>query len=213
MSNVAIIRSMGGLVFDAVFLEEHEATMTITENPVDTGVLISDHAFTNPLSCTIHAGVSDNPLSAPGGDQFSGDSRSRRAYELLTALQQSREPFDVQTGLKLYKNMMCVVIRGAQDVETDSVFIFSASLREVIITYTQAAEVPQRNSLRPSANARQLGRQQVKPVQGANAGTASNAPSSSVASSAGGTIGSSAQATKQQSLAVRLSNYYRGLTQ
>jgi hypothetical protein len=30
---VAIIRSMGGLVFDAVFEETHEADLEVTDNP------------------------------------------------------------------------------------------------------------------------------------------------------------------------------------
>ena len=154
---VAILRNIDGLYFDAVFTEAHEAVLNVTDNPVETGVVVSDHAYMSPLKVTITAGVSDTPLG-PGwiatgdsgenyfewegsGDQFESDSgRARRAFELLTELQIAAEPFDVQTGLKLYTNMLCLSIRTAQDKDTAGVFIFTAELREIIVVNTQTVE-------------------------------------------------------------------------
>ena len=53
---------MGSFVFDAVFEETHEADLEVTDNPVETGVVVSDHAFMKPLRVKISAGVSDTPL-------------------------------------------------------------------------------------------------------------------------------------------------------
>lgn len=142
---VAIIRSMGGLVFDAVFEESHEAELEVTDNPVETGVVVSDHAYMLPLRLTISAGVSDTPLRTSEDDAFASDTgRSKRAYELLTELLTRAEPFDVQTGLKLYKNMVCKSIRTSQDKDTSNVLVFYAELREVIIVYTQVVKYPPR---------------------------------------------------------------------
>lgn len=157
---VAILRNLGGLSFDAVFEETHEATLVVTDNPVETGVVVSDHAYMSPLKLTVSAGVSDTPLSiwdttggdgadyfayAEGEDPFASDtSRSKKAFELLTELQKAAEPFSVQTGLKLYENMVCTTIRTSQDKDTSNVLVFTAELREVIIVSTQTVTYPPR---------------------------------------------------------------------
>ena len=160
---VAIIRSMGGLVFDAVFEETHEADLEVTDNPVETGVVVSDHAFMKPLRVKISAGVSDTPLTAVTDDPFASDAgRSRRAFELLTELQKRAEPFDLQTGLKLYENMVCTSIRTSQDKDSSGALLFTAELREVIIVYTQVVTYPPR---KPGATKRQAGPKKDKGEQ------------------------------------------------
>lgn len=160
---VAIIRSMGGLVFDAVFEETHEADLEVTDNPVETGVVVSDHAFMKPLRVKISAGVSDTPLAAVTDDPFASDAgRSRRAFELLTELQKRAEPFDLQTGLKLYENMICTSIRTSQDKDSSGALLFTAELREVIIVYTQVVTYPPR---KPGATKRQAGPKKDKGEQ------------------------------------------------
>lgn len=160
---VAIIRSMGGLVFDAVFEETHEADLEVTDNPVETGVVVSDHAFMKPLRVKISAGVSDTPLAAVTDDPFASDAgRSRRAFELLTDLQKRAEPFDLQTGLKLYENMVCTSIRTSQDKDSSGALLFTAELREVIIVYTQVVTYPPR---KPGATKRQAGPKKDKGEQ------------------------------------------------
>lgn len=179
---VGIIRSMGGLVFDAVFEETHEAELEVTDNPVETGVVVSDHAFMKPLKVTLSAGVTDTPLRQIGDDRFAGmsageaeqvrsmlgpdaflyDSRSKRAFQLLQELQARAEPFSVQTGLKLYQNMVCTSIRTSQDKDSSSALLFTATLREVIVVNTETAKYPPR---KPGAAARQAGPKKQKGEQ------------------------------------------------
>jgi hypothetical protein len=142
---VAIIRSVGGLVFDATFKEHHESPAEVTENPVETGVSIADHMFMKPLRVTISAGVSDVQLTPRKNDPFEGGtSRAQIAFAMLGILQSSFEPFDVQTGLKLYSNMVCTNITCEQDKDTAGAFIFEAELREVIMVSTQVVTYPPR---------------------------------------------------------------------
>lgn len=160
---IAVIRSMGGLVFDAVFEESHDADLEITDNPVETGVVVSDHAFMTPLRVKIFAGVSDTPLTTSTDDPFASDAgRSRRAFELLTELQKRAEPFDLQTGLKLYRNMLVKSLRTSQDKDTSGALIFAAELREVIIVNTQVVRYPPR---KPGATKRQAGPKKEKGEQ------------------------------------------------
>ena len=160
---IAIMRSMGGLVFDAVFSESHQSDMEVTDNPVETGVVVSDHAYMKPLTLTLSAGVSDILLNQVTTDAFASDTgRSRKAFELLTELQKKAEPFDVQTGLKLYKNMVCTSIRTSQDKDTSNALMFEATLREVLILYTQSVKYPPRKT---GATKRQAGAKKDKGEQ------------------------------------------------
>lgn len=167
---IAVLRKFGGLTFDATFEESHESELVITDNPVETGVVISDHAYMAPLRLIITAGVSDTPLRGKvDSDPFVSDStgRSRRAFDLLTELQRTAEPFEVQTGLKLYRNMVCTVIRTQQDKDSAGAFVFTATLREVIITFTKSTTYPPRKTgatKRQASAKKNRGEQQSKPV-------------------------------------------------
>lgn len=163
ISQIAVIRSMGGLVFDAVFEEMHESDLEVTDNPVETGVVVSDHAYMKPLRVKISAGVSDSRLNIFSSDPFSSAAgRSRRAFELLTELQKKAEPFDLQTGLKLYKNMICTSVRSSQDKDSSAALLFTAELREVIVVYTQVVQYPPRKA---GATKRQAGPKKDKGEQ------------------------------------------------
>ena len=166
---IAIVRSMGGLVFDAVFEEVHDHELEVTENPVETGVLVADHAYKEPIRLTITAGVS-NAGAGRVGDQFGNSaSRTTAAFEALLDLQKSREPFDVQTGLGLYGNMICTGIRTAQDKDTSGALIFTAELREVIIVKTATVRYPPRKDAKTKQQGdkkKEKGEQQGKPVDG-----------------------------------------------
>lgn len=173
LQQIAVIRSMGGLVFDAVFEETHESDLEVTDNPVETGVVVSDHAYMKPLRVKISAGVSDVRLDIFSEDPFASSAgRSRRAFELLTELQKKAEKFDVQTGLKLYKNMICTSIRASQDKDSSAALLFTAELREVIIVNTKVVAY---KTMKAGATARQAsptadsGKQQVKEVTSAQA--------------------------------------------
>lgn len=150
LQSISIIRHVGGITFDATFEERHEAILNITDNPVETGVVVSDHAFMSPLKVVITAGVSDTPLSAGGilnnilSIFNSQPSRSRQAFEVLQLLQRTAEPFNVQTGLKLYKNMLVTGLRTSQDKDSSGVLYFEAELREVIIVSTEVTTYPPR---------------------------------------------------------------------
>lgn len=163
---IAVLRYVGGLVFDAVFEESHEADLEVTDNPVESGVIVSDHAYMKPLKLKIMAGVSDTPLNDDPADQYGdGESRAKQAFEMLHELQRLAEPFDVQTGFKLYENMVVTSIRTTQDKASANAFIFSAELREVIIVYTETVEYPPRKDKKTKQQAdkkKEKGEQQGK---------------------------------------------------
>jgi len=139
--------------FDVVEVEAHESVLTITKNPVETGVSLADHAYMEPLRLELTVVVSDwnfhgkDQNGQPIDDVWqSSAGRSVNAFEMLTNLQAQAEPFDVQTGLKLYNNMLITRIAVEQDAKTAAALIARVSLEQVIDTSTQTVTYPPRAS-------------------------------------------------------------------
>ncbi|MCL1939533.1 MAG: hypothetical protein FWG04_02595 [Desulfovibrionaceae bacterium] len=156
-------RSIGGLFPDIVVEEQHEDTLEITEHPVEQGANINDHAFKKAESVTIRAGVSD-ASSVLGGEKPSTDF-----YEKLLELQKKREPFDLVTGKRLYKNMLLESLSAITDQASENCLMFTAQCREVIIVKTQVTSVPPRkNHASPGKTGatEDKGQKQAQPRQG-----------------------------------------------
>jgi hypothetical protein len=130
--------------FDVVEVEETVLETEVTDNPVETGVSIADHAFDKPIKLTITAGISD--LAPPGKDQDDfaavGSSRSVAAYAWLDQVRRAHEPFSVQTGLSLYPSMIITSFRTKQDKDLSRVLKFTLELREIIYVTTQTVIYP-----------------------------------------------------------------------
>lgn len=127
-------RHVGGLQFAVTLEEQHEDSVTITEHPVEQGAAINDHAYVNPATLTVRAGVSDT----------AGEGVSREMYENLLELMKAREPFQIVTGKRLYKNMLIEGLSATTDATTENALIVTIDCREVIIVETTVVSVPPR---------------------------------------------------------------------
>ena len=148
------------LTFDAVIREAHTSELSVTDAPVETGVVMSDHAFMLPDRLTVDGAFSDTPMfqeNAVGngvGVLVNGDgikpaadnglARSANAWNVLTKLQAMAVPFDVQTGLKLYRDMLILRLSSEQDKDTAGVLFFTADLRAVQFATSQTVTYPPR---------------------------------------------------------------------
>lgn len=133
MPEAAIIeRSIGDINLEVTIEERHEDTLTITENPVQDGAAISDHAYKNSKHVVITAGQS-------GKD---GESIPRETFEALVELQESREPFAIITGKRDYENMLIQTMTVVDDPDTSNVLMVTLDCREVIIVETETTQVP-----------------------------------------------------------------------
>lgn len=163
---ITVVRRFGEFTFDATFSEQHESSLDVTEFQVEDGSTISDNAVIKPKRLTIEAGVSDAVLKRQQDDPFDqGGSRAEAAYRLLVELQETREPFDIVTGLRTYRSMMLVSLRATQDANSDSVLDFTAECKEVRITKTEVVKYPPRKpgpTHRQASGKRKLGEQQGK---------------------------------------------------
>ncbi len=147
-------RSLGGVQLDAVITESHNNTIRLTKNPVEFGVDITDHAVIEPKKLVINAEVSDTPLGVAafteivdlvtglfGTATTDNITRSNAAYNALVLLQETREPIEVQTRLRLYKDMIITGISTTQDKDSSRIVNMIISLEEVLITESEVVQL------------------------------------------------------------------------
>ena len=69
-------RSIGTITFDVVTTEDHQSDLSITENPIESGAAIADHAVIQPKQVTVNGVMVDHDHSTFGLDlQFIGNIR------------------------------------------------------------------------------------------------------------------------------------------
>lgn len=138
-------RSFGGLVFDATFEEAHTTENVITDEPIELGGEINDHAYFRPRVVVISAGVSDYPLGDFAGNfisEITSTSRSASVYEMLLIMQRTQQLIIIQTGLIRYQNMLIQSIETAQDKYSENVLLFRATCKEINLVQLQQTTVP-----------------------------------------------------------------------
>lgn len=156
-------RSIGGILMDVTVEESHTDELEITEHPVEQGAAVTDHAYVKPSTVTIKAGVSDASNKATAGDK-----RSAAVYNALLKLQGTREPFDVVTGKRVYKNMLIKSLAVTTDQTTENVLSVTAELQQIIIAHVNAVAVPRsRQKHRKTNSPTDKGEKQAPPRRSA----------------------------------------------
>lgn len=165
-------RNIGGFVADVTIEERHTDILTVTENPVEQGAAITDHAFKRPAELLVRVGYSNSSLASGGDPNY-----VQEMYDQFLTLQASLIPFDVITGKRMYSNMMITDLRTVTTEEWENSMILEVGMREVILVDTQAVSVPpSTNMANPQVNGatQNLGANQLTP------GTTYNAAASPV---------------------------------
>ena len=147
-------KSIGGIELDAVISESHTSEVRVTRNPIELGADITDHSVVEPKRIQIIAQVSDTPLGVAaigqiidnitglfGSSTSENVTRSNAAYNAMIQLQESREPVDIQTKLKLYRNMIITNVSVTQDKDTSRIVLMNISAEEVRIVQTKIVKL------------------------------------------------------------------------
>lgn len=119
-------RAIGTIIADVTVSEVHQDELIITDHPVESGAVISDHAFKRPASVEIRPCFSDSSAGYVG--------YVRQIYQQLLALQESRGPFDVYTGKRLYRNMLMPNLSVSTEDGSEFALIAVVRCREIKIT-------------------------------------------------------------------------------
>src|SRR5574344_1601918 len=129
--------NIGGYFFDGFMQVDHNLGLQTTENPVETGASIVDHAYVKPdgvMMSDVHQSL------VPG--QFTGTRlRSTTAWQVLRKLQSDRIPMSIFTRLGLYTNMLITKLSASDTAETFRALSAEVTLKEIPVARVKTVKI------------------------------------------------------------------------
>lgn len=119
--------------------EEHQLTLGTTENPVESGSMLTDNAVKRRDRLRLEGWVSDL-LPAPG--LTASPDRATDVWGEIIQIFKNRTVLEVVTPLHLYKNMMIVRAIAPRNKRTGRALRFTIDLREMLFSETSLARFP-----------------------------------------------------------------------
>lgn len=126
-------RRIGEFTAMVVIEENGTDSLEITKHPVQEGAVIADNAYVKPADVTVKALFDDETMPL---DEL---------YTKLREFQALREPFDVVTGKRIYRDMLCKTLAQNTDRETENVLSLTFTLEQIIIVQVEITTVPPRS--------------------------------------------------------------------
>lgn len=115
--------------------ETGEDELEIADHPVQGGKEITDNAYKKNATLNLSISFSEAQTFVPLDE----------TYRRMLEFQESRVPFEVVTGKRLYTNMLFKSLRCTTDNKTDNILSIQASLRELKIVQVTTTTVPPRS--------------------------------------------------------------------
>lgn len=133
---------------DATMRETHTHRSVCTDNPIEGGASVTDHVNVKPAELEIEGIITDTPVTFSVIDSATGlvntvkgftggKSRAVEYFEKFLDLRASRVPFNVITGLKVYKNMILEDFTVNRDANTANAIVFTAKMKEIVYAYAK----------------------------------------------------------------------------
>lgn len=157
--------TIAGYAFDAVLEDTFEASVSITTFPIESGVRVSDHRIFNPFKWTMTGAISNNPVKVQLTDFLGGalsnltdnpvvstvaglsagflagsdETRASTTLDFLVWLMSSYDPFDIDAGDILLKNMAITRLSRTKEPRNEGGLEFVVEMQEVIELHRLAA--------------------------------------------------------------------------
>ena len=126
----------GGVMFpDTVMEERHDDDSVITENPVESGSVVNDHAYDLPQDLEIVA-VWDPVKQANGQPGF-----LETQYQQVLNLKQAKILLNVVTGKRSYQNLLLKGVSEITDKDSENVLMLRLTFKQLLLTFTQTVTI------------------------------------------------------------------------
>jgi len=164
-------RNIGAFTADITISERHRDELVITKHPVETGSVITDHAYKLPIRVIINVGYSNSDPQANGDANY-----VQTVYQNFLTLQENRELFSVTTGKRTINNLLIEYINELTTEQTENALLLEIACHEVLLATTTTASVQPSGTSTPSnqanpavnASPNQQGTQQLQPTTNYN---------------------------------------------
>jgi hypothetical protein len=132
---------IGGYLIDAAISERESLESEVTEYPVESGAVITDHVRNRPLMLDMEFVVSDTPIGEAAAARADGVVPSSEARQKLKALRATRQPFTVVSGAGTYENMVFTSLEFPRDGSTGDALKGTATLQQLDIAEVRRLSV------------------------------------------------------------------------
>ncbi len=126
-------RKIGMIVPSVVVSEKHTDTLVITGHPVENGAAIADHTYKKPSEVVMEVGFAGGGSLLDFASNLTATNllglSLQQTFQELLDLQESRIPFDVVIGKRLYSNMLIHALEVTTDKTTENVLSAVLTLR------------------------------------------------------------------------------------
>ena len=123
---------------DGYPVEEHRLDLQLTQHPVESGATLTDNAVKGQEKLRLQGWVSD--LQAAPGNELSND-RAADTWAAIVELFIAREPIEVVTALRVYRNMVIKRAVAPVDKMTGRALRFTLDLAQVLFASTEITPV------------------------------------------------------------------------
>ncbi len=124
----------GELIFDAIVAEGHEVENVVTEFPIDSGFVISDHVIRKNRTLNMEVVSVRHAFEGrqrEGGITTGSPNKVRADFDLITEMIQKGIRCNVVTILGAYLNCAVIKMKTKQDVNTSTILQASIVIREM----------------------------------------------------------------------------------
>lgn len=151
-------RKIGDITVSVVINENTTDNLTLTKQPIQRGAMITDHAYKEPTTFSTTVYFQENFLTSAEdqlkvSNPFSSKNGLAELYQKFLDLQNSREPFDITTPKRLYKNMLMTSLNLITDKNTEKCLALNVAFQEVIIVDISTVSVPRSQQRDPATTA------------------------------------------------------------
>lgn len=152
---------IGDLTVDCMLSKESRFDSEVTDNPIETGFVVSDHVIRKPLELTMEVVFTPTPvtfgssnsllsnipvMSFMGGSSgLSGNSSGRMndVVNGIMSIYQAGEPITIETTDAIYTDMVMISAPLPRSVENGYCYRMSLTFRHVVKVTQRTEEVPE----------------------------------------------------------------------
>ena len=163
LSAAGLLTFPQGFLADVTIEERHRDETVVTENPVEQGAAVNDHAYQKPAVLTVVAGYSNSNPTVGNPDYVD------LVYALLLQIQQARVPFGLVTTKRLYSNMMITALSTFTDEKWSNAMKITIDMKQLILVNTQTVSVSSTQNMQaPGVNGAPVSTGQTALTNGAS---------------------------------------------
>jgi hypothetical protein len=163
---------LGEIVVDAFVHETHSFSSEITEHPIESGGVITDHVYNLPFCLSIEGIISNTPMNLVGLTAFDSAKRylegdrndfALMAFEKIEEIFTKRLSISIATSIKTYDQMVLESLKVERGGGSAASFQFQCTAKQIRFVNQKMIKVPKPKTSRAKPKEKK-GLQETKPI-------------------------------------------------